>query len=39
MNENIFIALKIMGQGMAGIFAATFFIAGAVSFLSRIFSR
>ncbi len=39
MSENVFIAAKIMGQGMAGVFVATLLIVGLVFALSRILSH
>ena len=39
MSENVFIAAKIMGQGMAGVFVATLLIVGLFSALSRILSH
>ena len=36
MAENVFIALKIMGQGMAGIFAAILLIMLVIMALCKI---
>lgn len=39
MVENILIALKIMGQGMFGIFTATLFIMLVTSLIKKIFPK
>lgn len=36
MQENIMIALEIMGKGMAGIFVATILVMGVVWILKKV---
>lgn len=36
MTQNIFIALKIMGQGMFGIFAAILLIMGVIYLVQKL---
>lgn len=38
MTHNVWIALEIMGKGMAGIFVATLLIIGVVCLLSKVTS-